>query len=63
MVKNFEIRFKTKKELSDKTKLVYNSTDQFRELKYTVFLEKVFLLGLSKLQEQITSGQKFKSAL
>jgi hypothetical protein len=50
-IKNFEIRFKTSKEIYSLSKKL--SKDYFNELKRSSFFEQIFVLGLSKLQEQV----------
>jgi hypothetical protein len=49
--KNYEIRFKTSKEIYSLSKQL--SKDYFYELKRRSFFEKVFVLGLEKIKQEV----------
>jgi hypothetical protein len=57
-MKNYEIRFRVSSELYYATLEFYKN--HFNNFKRTGFLEKVFLLGLNNLKEQLRKQNKVK---
>lgn len=59
MANNHEIRFKCNPELIEKSNLIYRNG--FQALKKQSFMEKVYILGLSSIQEKVVALTKSKT--